>query len=243
MDRSFLLQKDVIEASREFVCIRLATYEDKEEVDYLTKVFSGRTGALENTVFTMLSPDAKKYLARSGRSPQWAFAEAKQMSEQMRAFAKQYAAAAPQQGLPAMKDFRLSLDVAACDNMPLVVAVSDDPAERAKLNEKLAEIAWSKEMLGKSAYAPAATTAQLRAAKIDAKPGLYVIEPDRYGQTGKVLVKVDDAGDLTKSLADALTRFKPLSKEAREHMREGDRAGVYWQTATPVTDPEGKRNR
>jgi hypothetical protein len=246
MDRSFLLQKEVIEASRDFVCIRLATYEDKEEADYLVKVFAGRLGTLENTVFTMLSPDAKEYLTRSGRGPQWAFSDAKQMGEQMRAFAKEYPVAAASRSLPAMKDFRLSLNVAACDNMPLVVAVSDDAAERTELNEKLTTLAWSKQMLGKYAYSPVATTAQLREEKIEAKPGLYVIEPDAYGQTGKVLARLDSAADLealSKGLRTALAQFKPPSKEARTHIGQGNRAGVFWKTLLPVTDPNDPESR
>ena len=152
MDRSFLLQKEVIEASRDFVCIRLATYEDPEEVKYLTQVFRGSEGTLENTVYTMLSPDARKYLTRSGRSPDHAFYDASDMAKQMRAFSKQYASTGHLSALPAMKDLRLSLDVAACDNMPLVVAICDDAEQRKALNATLAEVAWSKPILGQ--YAP-----------------------------------------------------------------------------------------
>ena len=90
MDRSFLSQPAVIAASRRFVCIRLATYEDKEEADYLVQVFRGRLGTLENTVFAILSPDGKKYLARPGRGPNFAFANSKDMAEQMRGMAAQY---------------------------------------------------------------------------------------------------------------------------------------------------------
>src|SRR5436853_2273798 len=90
MDRSFLLRKEVVDASRDFICIRLATYEDKEEADYLVKVFPGRTGVLENTVYTMLSPDARQYLTRSGRSPDFAFQDSLDMARQMQSFAAKY---------------------------------------------------------------------------------------------------------------------------------------------------------
>ena len=50
MDRSYLSDKDVVEASRDFVCIRLATYENAEEAKILKSIFTGRSGALENTV-------------------------------------------------------------------------------------------------------------------------------------------------------------------------------------------------
>ena len=72
MDRSFLADKDVISASRKFVCIRLATYENAEENEVL-KGFFARGGNLENTVFTLLTPDGKTKLVTAGRSPVWAF--------------------------------------------------------------------------------------------------------------------------------------------------------------------------
>ena len=63
----------MIAASRKFVCVRLATYESKEEADLLTDIFVGRSGELENTTFVILAPDGKKRLTRAGRGPMFAF--------------------------------------------------------------------------------------------------------------------------------------------------------------------------
>lgn len=240
MDRSFLLQKEVIEASRDFVCIRLATYEDQEEADYLVQVFRGRLGTLENTVFAIMSPDAKIYLAQPGRSPNFAFRDAKDMAEKMKKMAAAYKPAEAVRKLPAMKDFRISLNVAACDNVPLVVAVSDDKDEQQKLNEKLAKAAWSKKLIGSYEYSPAAATKALADAKIPAKPGIYVINPSAYGDSGKVLAQLDTNSDeaaLTSGLKAALTKFNAPSKEAMSHINKGHQTGVFWQTKIPVTDP------
>ena len=68
MDGSFLTTEEVIEASRNFVCIRCATYEDAEEAEFLRWVFT-RRDSLENTVFCMLSPDGKEKLIRADRGP------------------------------------------------------------------------------------------------------------------------------------------------------------------------------
>jgi len=57
MDESFLSDTNIIRESRNFVCIRLATYEDSAEADYLRQVFSGRSGELDNTVFALMNPD------------------------------------------------------------------------------------------------------------------------------------------------------------------------------------------
>ena len=72
MDRSFLSDKGIIRASRNFVCVRLSTYESKEEAEYLSRIFT-RRGQLENTVFCIMSPDGKDKLVNAGRSPGWAF--------------------------------------------------------------------------------------------------------------------------------------------------------------------------
>ena len=246
MDRSFLLRKEVIEASRDFICIRLATYEDKAEADYLVKVFAGRTGALENTVYTMLSPDAKSYLTRSGRSPDFAFQDATDMARQMKTFAARYSPNLVMQALPTAKDFRVALNVAACDNMPIVVGVVASPSGAADQQEairaKLADLAWSNDLRGMSAYVPVSSVDQLKSAKIDVMPGVYVIAPDAYGQTGTVLAHAAlDANSpaLRQMLKEALTRFKPPVKDARLHISEGDRLGVFWDTAIPVTDLNG----
>ena len=63
MDRSYLSNKEVIEASRDFVCIRLATYENVAEAKILKSIFTGRSGELENTTFVLLAPDGNRRAA------------------------------------------------------------------------------------------------------------------------------------------------------------------------------------
>ena len=50
MDRSFLADKDVIAASRKFVCIRLATFENAEENEVLKGFL--RVGGISRTLFS-----------------------------------------------------------------------------------------------------------------------------------------------------------------------------------------------
>ena len=47
MDRSYLSDREIVQAAREFVCVRLATYEDKAEGKFLESIFRGRSGELE----------------------------------------------------------------------------------------------------------------------------------------------------------------------------------------------------
>ncbi len=238
MDRSLLSQKNVIEASRGLVCIRLATYENAAEVKYLEKVFRGGSGQLENTVFAMLSPGADKYLARPGRSPDWAFSGADNMARGLKEIASRYKPTGSPEALPAMENLRLALNVAACDGMPLLVAASNNPETRKKANAFLALLAWTTSLLGKYAYAPASTPAELRAAKLPESEGILLIAPDSYGLTGKVIQRWPLSGTLSVATLEKLRPTLIFSgKVARQHIQNGVRNGFSWQSLLPVTDP------
>ena len=88
MDRSFLFQPQVIAASRSFVCVRLATYEDETEAVFLKAFTSTKSGELENSVFGILAPDGQQKLIRSGRGPKQAFAGPAEMAEAMKKIAR-----------------------------------------------------------------------------------------------------------------------------------------------------------
>src|SRR3954469_6843198 len=121
MDRSFLSRPEVIAASRKFICVRLISYEDADDMKFLKGVFTGRSGEAENTVFTVFSPDGKKALVRAGRSTRQGFRDSADLAAAMERVAKPFnnkeeGAAA----LPLAANVRLGVNVAACDNQPLV---------------------------------------------------------------------------------------------------------------------------
>src|SRR5436305_8036895 len=129
MDRSFLSQAPVIDASRRFVCVRLTTYENREEGEFLKSFRVTRSGELENTVFTILSPDGKRQLARAARSARQTFGDAPRMAETMNRIAgehEQKAVVGQPAQLPKVPNVRLAVNVASCDNRPLVVLFAED---------------------------------------------------------------------------------------------------------------------
>ena len=146
MDRSFLTDERVVAASRNFVCIRLATYEDKQEAEFLKSVYTGRSGQMENTTFAILSPDGRQKLTAAGRGPFRAFGNAAQMAMAMKGIWAQHQeapdAALAEQQLPLIKSVELALNVAACDNLPCLVTVANDPEKIETLNRKLLPVAW-----------------------------------------------------------------------------------------------------
>ena len=186
---SFLSQPDVVAASRSFVCIRLATYEDKDEGAFLKAFRVTRSGELENTVFAILSPDGTRRLARASRSAHQTLGDAGRMVETMRRIAAEYAArgagGAPGE-VPKVANVRLAVNVAACDNRPLVLVFGRDAGARAELERRLAAFAWSDESLGRFVYASGSAASEL--ADLDgatAEPGVLVIQPDEFGRKGK----------------------------------------------------------
>src|SRR4029079_13149972 len=90
MDRSFLSRPAVIAASREFVCVRLATYEDPVEAKFVQRLVRTGSGELENTAFCLFAPDGKSRLSRAGRGINHIYSDPAQMAVEMKAVAEKY---------------------------------------------------------------------------------------------------------------------------------------------------------
>jgi hypothetical protein len=244
MDRSFLSRPEVVAASRKFVCVRLATYESKEEGAFLESFEVGRSGKLENSLFCILSSDGKRELSRAGRSLRRAFGDAEGLAATMNRIARTHKpkAGRHEPDLPRVAYVRLALNVAACDNQPLVVLYARDASALAKLEKAVAVLAWQDAFLGRFIYAATGAFKDFAAVK-GAKDaaGVLVIGPDSFGLKGEVLGQVaanSPAADLTKGLKAALARHKKQTKSFRSHVRAGHEKGVFWETQIPVTDPE-----
>lgn len=246
----------MIAASRKFVCVRLLTYESSGEEAFLEGLFVGRSGDLENTTFAILAPDGKKRLTRTGRGPKMAFghgrAGVKTMAAEMEAIAKSYPGRKRAKGpapLPLLVDVRRAINVAACDNLPLVVVYGKTAEERAALEARLAPLAWDDANLGAFLYVATTERGDLKPlGKLKPGAGYFVVQPDAYGRKGTSLVQLPaqaTAKTLQAALDRARGRFEPLEKSHhREHVRAGKRAGVHWETEIPVTDPgKGPKGR
>ncbi len=243
MDRSFLSQPEVVQASRKFVCIRLATYESLSEITVLRSIFVGGSGQVENTTFALLSPDGKTPLTYVGRSPDWAFRQSSQMAATMDKIATYYHREQPlgSAELPTAANLRLALNLGACDNLPVVVAVSDDRRQLGEFQNRLAGLAWKPALLGRAIYSVAQLKTAAGLIPDRAKPGYWVVESGQFGVDGRLLAWIDaDSPNLQADLGRALSLYRSVSKDARSHIREGNKRGIHWQTQTPETDPHAR---
>lgn len=249
MDRSFLTKPAVIAASRQFVCIRLTTYENAAEAKYLESICPTGSGQLENTVFTILAPDGKRQLSRATRSAGQAFDDASDMAQTMNRIAAWYRPKTTDRvpELPTVASVRLAIDVAACDSQPLIVVYGKSAAARKEMVAKLRPLAWSDDFRGRFVYVVAADSKDLRKiAGARGEDGVLVVQPDRFGLKGTVLKTspADASSDsLAKCLEEASARFSKRPESFHAHVHEGRIEGVFWNTVIPVTDPMERRAR
>lgn len=244
MDKSFLSKRAVIEASRGFVCVRLATYEDAAEGAFLKSLFRTRSGELENSVFAILQPDGRSRIGRAGRSPSMIYRDAEAMASDLERIAARYRPKPAAWALPYAADLRRGLVIAASDIQPLIVVRASGATARRKLEAALRQQAWREPLIGRCAYA----STQRSLGKISGAPrgdAILLVEPDAYGLAGEVVAScsVSQLEGLAERLREGLARIKLQGKDSSRHIRAGRRSGQLWETVIPVTDPGGRHRR
>ena len=246
MDKSFLSDERVVTASRQFVCVRLSTYESQIEADFLKKIFVGRSGELENTTFAVLSPDTKRQLVAAGRAPH-RFRNADQLAARLEGIADRYPASKTAQftdPLPPQLDrVDLALNVAACDTLPLIVTCLEDANQRQVVERELARLAWTEALAGQFIYVATSNVRELQPLNgRDGQSSIMVVHPGPYGLTGRVIhqSKTVDAR-FSRVLEQILADFPRTPKNYREHRSVGLQLGLNWETNIPATDPQATR--
>lgn len=249
MDGSFLSDERVIASSRDFVCIRLATYEDQQEAEFMEGVFTSRSGVLENTTFGILSSDGKKNLVTPGRGPMHAFRDATSMANRMQLIALQHPGAKQarwsDKQLPVMKSVDVALNVAACDNLPVLITFAENNERLAGINAEVMKTAWTEEGAGQFVYASTTNKAELKPIPgVELTEEVLVVEPGPYGLSGKILLAstLDESNeDLSRELLRAAASFKRVAPEYSSHIALGVQLGIDWESAIPETDPQSLR--
>ncbi|MBT3890279.1 MAG: hypothetical protein HOF72_06615 [Planctomycetaceae bacterium] len=243
MDRSFLSSDQLIKATRDFVCIRTATYEDKQEATFLEWAFVGNTGgSLRNFGYCILSPDGKTKLRRSTRGPNFLYANSGAMAADLRQISAQYSGRAitttSNPAVPQMKNVRLGINVASCDGLPSVVVFGKDQTEVDSLNQKLSGVIWDEQLAGKFIYASTTNSSDLKSVPgAGSQSGILVIKPDAFGIKGQLITIISpevSAERLQESLLNAANAFTRISKTHGLHVRNGRQTGTLWKTEIPI---------
>lgn len=245
MDRSFLSDKELINVSRSFVCIRTATYEDKQEAEFLKWAFVGGSGGeLRNFGYCILSPDGKTQLRRSVRGPNFIYANSWAMVAELQEIAERFPAEKrvndPSRSVPQIKSVRLGINVASCDGLPSVIVIGKNQPEVDQMNKKLSSVIWDEELAGKFIYASTTNPDDLgNVSGTKTKNGILVIKPDPYGLKGQVIKVINrdiSEKELKNALSHAANAFTRDSKIHGQHVRNGRQSGKIWKTEVQVPD-------
>jgi len=239
----------VIHAARNFVAIRPATYESEKEAAYLKSLMGPtRSGDLENSTFGILASDGKTPLSRIHRGPNHVFGTAPKMLEAMDKIAKAHPPLPESdQGNripPSIGSMRLALNIASCENQPLIVVGPGAPPEYEK---ELTRIFFASNQKGRfvMARASAEEIAQLEGADSAKGAQVMVVQTNPFGTRGKILAKANPADGikgLESATLEGAKAFVPAAKGLpgdstyRTHLQTGFGEGIFWDTKIPVTD-------
>jgi hypothetical protein len=221
----------VIKASRNFICIRIDSYESEKAQKIVRNFLDGR---FENTAFCLLAPDGKTKLSRSTRGPNQALGG--NLASSLDQIAAKYktkgnTAEAPAPDFP---NFRLGLNVSSADQRALVLVTGTEKELKAT-RQILPAICNDPEVIGRLHYDfetdVTTWTAALTGDKSTSQ--IKIIVPDAYGQKG-VIVKslpLDTKPEaLKKALLEANESFAKTTekKTYNTHVQEGRRQGIKW---------------
>ena len=148
--------------------------------------------------------------------------------------------------LPYIAELDLAINVAAADQLPLVVVMGNDSEKKQEFESKLLPLAWSTTFAGQFDYVAADKSDDFKPVLgIEGNPeelnGMFIVEPGKFGLTGDVLVQLDaDASneEIEAALSNAITSMERPYRHHRTHVKQGIELGVEWETQTPITDPE-----
>ena len=240
-------QDNFIAASRDFVCVRLESYESKEHQD-LVRSFLG--GAFANTAFCILAPDGKTRLSDSGRSPSALLGRRGGPAGDPKAVIaalEKISAKYPSKGSMSeatVQDFhstRQAINVASGDQRLLLLTVTNG-GKRSAATKVLRAVLNEPEMVGRFHHDFAEKSSDGNWSELvsgaKSQEGFFIIDADPFGQSGLVLLELPlsaTSSELKAALKKTNSSFakKEKRKVYSEHVREGRQNGIFFKNGMP----------
>ena len=251
-------RENFIEASRDFVCIRIETFENKEAEKKVRSLLNGR---FANTAFCIFDPTGTKKLSRSGRSPgglgkrgpEGRTIDESSVIREMKRISNRYKPLGENEN-KVLQDFnslRQALNVASADQR-LLVYVKSSRRDKDAL-EKLQKVMSSESVLGRfhvdfyDEKSDRDWKKKLAQEEIDG-PAALVIHASKFGLDGVVVeeISLSESADAIKSkLIASNQKFakEETRKSYSEHVAEGRRKRIYFENEIPYgedRDGDGK---
>jgi hypothetical protein len=241
----------------------LESFESKAHQDMVREFLNGR---FENTAFCILSPDGKKRLSGTGRSPQMGFGirgrpvvggpdekeNNKKSIAEMEKIAARYPARASVEGsvVQDFHTFKQALNVASGDQRLLVFTVAAEKA-RDGLKKSMREVANHPDAIGRYHY-DFADTVDAQWSKVIRgdrnKTGIFIIRAGEFGQDGQVMAELplkSNAPQILGVLEKVNKDFAASEKRKvySGHVEKGRKEGVKYEDNMPWgedRDADGK---
>ena len=241
--------KEYIDISRDFVCVRIDSYESEAHQKWVRNFLNGR---FENSVFCVLTPDGREWVTSADRGPQMVLGHRDPVGSMERILlefsAKEDSSNAVVQDF---HSFRQALNVAAADQRVLMLV--NAPAEKEKeLRESLRAVANDERIVGRF-HIDFDQGDDWKKSIDGTKPehGIVLINPGEFGQSGKVMKQVSldaSADELVAALTTANGKFASSTEKKvySEHVAKGRAKGVYFESAVPYgedRDGDGEIDR
>ena len=236
--------KEFVEASRNFVCIRIETYENKENEERIRKLLNGK---FANTSFCMFDPPGRRRLTRTGRSPGQVMGRRtgggnegiiKEMYDAASRYRKQ--GSDRDALLQDFLSFSQALNIASADQRLLVFVNADENAVKS-VSPTLKKLFTDDEIIGRFHldFAGKEDAKWSKAVKgSNSKNGINIIRAGKFGLEGSIMsqLSIDATFDEIKTTLLAENRKFNSTEERKDyadHVMEGKRAGVKSESAIP----------
>lgn len=208
-------------------------------------------GRLANTAFAVIAPDGRTRLTRGARSARQVFGQ-RSINEGLQGIAKRYPGRKLDEPAltPDFTSLREAVNVAACDERPLVLAWGEDAADLRALEKELRDLAWSPDFVGRLHWDLSIGDA-LRAFVPDAptgERGVIVVQPEPYGRSAAVIGTIDldlPITDQRTALKQAVARFHAsfTKRPYEDHVRNGLRLDITWDEAVRMGERDDQKRR
>ena len=220
----------MIKASRDFVCIRIDSYESEEAQKIVRSHLNGR---FENTAFCILSPDGKERLTRSGRGPGQVFRG--NLASSLNTISKKYRSRDKGAAVPDFPTFKLSLNVSSADQRLLLLVTGNDK-ELKTTRKHLQPFAEHPDIIGRFHYDFENDEKTWSKVLSKSKSGsrIMIVAADAFGQKGEVIknfplnVKLSDLKDALLKANESYAK-NTTKKNYGNHIQKGRRNGVTWE--------------
>lgn len=242
MQDSLFSNEALIQASREFVCIRIETYENKASEQRVRSLLRGR---FANTAFCIFDPEGEERLSRAGRSPETLAGrggdgDVDAIVREMNRIASAYCDEIDTDPalLQDFETFRQALNVASADQRLLLVVTSSHEQMLGNLREVICDDEvigrFHIDLVGPDSDAGWADSIQGE----HAEPGILIVRSGQFGLEGEVMQQLPQGAsvdEIKRALRACNTEFASLEdrKDHGEHVAAGRRQGIYFENEIP----------